>query len=69
LYDEKISFDEIAMFDPIDSIDLLNTKIHLEESPNFLLTKGDYKIYRKKSDKFFFNSFYMFGKSIINVIP
>jgi deoxyribodipyrimidine photolyase-related protein len=70
LYDEKIIFDNCAMFDPIDYTSLLKIpKIHIEESPNFLLTKDDYEKYRKKSDKFFFNSFYMFGKSILGVIP
>jgi deoxyribodipyrimidine photolyase-related protein len=59
------------MFDPIDNIDLLKIpkSVHLEESPNFLLTKKNYKKYREKTDKFFFNTFYMFGKSIINIIP
>jgi deoxyribodipyrimidine photolyase-related protein len=71
LYNEKISFNQCAMFDPIDQISLLKIpkSVHLEESPNFLLTKDDYEKYRKKTDKFFFNAFYMFGKSIINVIP
>jgi deoxyribodipyrimidine photolyase-related protein len=71
LYNEKITYKECSMFDPIDNINLLKIpkSVHLEESPNFLLTKENYKKYRKKTDKFFFNSFYMFGKSIINIIP
>jgi deoxyribodipyrimidine photolyase-related protein len=71
LYNEKISYHRCAMFDPIDNIDLLKIpkSVHLEESPNFLLTKKNYKKYREKTDKFFFNTFYMFGKSIINIIP
>lgn len=70
-YNEKISFKYCAMFDPIDNPSLLEipTYIQFEESPNFLLNKGHYEKYREKTDKFFFNAFYMFGKSMINVIP
>jgi deoxyribodipyrimidine photolyase-related protein len=71
LYNEKINFVNCAMFDPIDNISLLKIPktIYIEESPNFLLTKNDYEKYRIKTDKFFFNAFYMFGKSLIGVIP
>jgi deoxyribodipyrimidine photolyase-related protein len=61
-----------GMFDSVDNIKLLNLPSRpsiIEESPNFLLTKRDYSDYRDKTDKFFFNSFYTFGKKIINVIP
>lgn len=70
-YKEKIDFKQCAMFDPIDKLSLLKipSSVYLEESPNFLLTRENYETYRKKTDKFFFNAFYMFGKSIINVIP
>lgn len=70
-YTSNINFKNCAMFDPIDSIGLLKIpkSVTLEESPNFLLTKDHYKKYRERTDKFFFNSFYMYGKSIIKVIP
>jgi deoxyribodipyrimidine photolyase-related protein len=74
-YDEDVKKHlgkKYSMFDPIDDIKLLNLPFKpdiIEESPNFLLTKIDYAQYRKKTDKFFFNAFYMFGKKIINVIP
>ena len=50
---------DCLMFDPIEKLDL---GIDMLESPNFILTKEDYKEFRKKTDKFFFNSFYNFGK-------
>lgn len=54
-------------FDPIDKIKLPEGE--KLESPNFLLTTEDYTEYRKKTSKFFFNAFYMWGKKKINVIP
>jgi deoxyribodipyrimidine photolyase-related protein len=63
---------DYAMFDPVDDIKLLSLSRkpnHIEESPNFMLTLADYEGYRKKSDKFFFNAFYTYGKAIVNVIP
>ena len=57
-----------TMFDPIDIIKLPNKPIMLE-SPGFLLTKDHYQQYRKKTSKFFFNAFYMWGKKVLNVMP
>ena len=54
--------------DPLDNIKLSKTCTVIE-SPNFILNKDKYKEYRKKTDKFFFNSFYMWGKKQINVLP
>lgn len=70
-YDVKINFKNCAMFDPVDKLSLLKIpkSVQLKESPNFLLTKENYETYRNKTDKFFFNAFYMFGKSVIDVIP
>jgi deoxyribodipyrimidine photolyase-related protein len=78
----KVSYDQnindvitssYSMFDPIDDIKLLSLpaqKIsHIEESPNFLMAKVDYENYRNKTDKFFFNPFYMYGKKIVDIIP
>lgn len=71
---EYISFDakspklqNYIMFDPIDKIKVPG-KPNIIESPNFLLTKLQYDKYRSKTDKFFFNAFYMWGKKVINVI-
>jgi len=60
---------EFIMFDPIDKLKIIENASNILKSPNFLLTKNTYEIFRKKSDKFFFNSFYMNGKKIINIIP
>lgn len=69
-FNEIFDLINYSMFDPIDSLKLLKlTPSNVEKSPNFLLTKSNYQTYRDKTQKFFFNSFYMFGKSIINVIP
>jgi len=61
------SNEQLTIFDPIDKIDIPECSVI--ESPNFLLTKDDYAKYRKKTDKFFFNAFYMWGKKVIDVIP
>jgi deoxyribodipyrimidine photolyase-related protein len=58
----------VHMFDTIDKI-FKNKNIKFFESPNFLLTKNDYKQYRNKTDKFFFHFFYKWGKNKINIIP
>jgi deoxyribodipyrimidine photolyase-related protein len=56
------------IFDPIDTIKIPGTPKILE-SPNFLMTKLNYLEYRKKTKNFFFNSFYMWGKKVLDVIP
>ena len=60
---------DFVMFDPIDKIKIVDNAAQVLESPNFLLTTDNYLTLRKKSDKFFFNSFYMNGKKIIDIIP
>jgi len=67
-YNEKMILKNYNIFDPIDNIKLSKTCTVIE-SPNFILNKDKYKEYRKKTDKFFFNSFYMWGKKQINVLP
>ena len=57
----------VTMFDPINKLDI-NASI-LIESPNFLLTKKDYTEYRKKTDKFIFNNFYMWSKKKLDILP
>ena len=66
-YKNKLPKIKFNMFDPIDNLKLKAVEIY--ESPNFLLTKEDYEKMRKKSDKFFFNSFYESGKKINEMIP
>ena len=67
-FDEKLNIKDYKVFDPIDKIKLPN-KPEIVESPNFLLDKEIYKEYRKKTEKFFFNGFYMWGKKKIDVMP
>jgi deoxyribodipyrimidine photolyase-related protein len=55
------------IYDPIDKIDLPN-KATVLESPNFLIDKILTEKYRKKTDKFFFSSFYTFMKKELNIL-
>lgn len=57
------------IFDSIDKLKIMDKALKILESPNFLLSMDNFKELRKKSDKFFFNSFYMNGKKFINIIP
>jgi len=59
---------QYLMFHPIDKLKLPGKPNYLE-SPNFLLTLQNFEEFRKKSDKFFFNSFYMWGKEVVDIIP
>lgn len=56
------------MFDPIDKINGLKPRKILE-SPNFLLTRKQLEEYRDSTKVFFFNTFYMHVKDIIDIIP
>lgn len=67
-FNKKFNIKNYTLFDPIDKIGLPNNYL-LVESPNFLLNKKLYEQYRTKTKKFFFNSFYMWCKKQINVIP
>ena len=67
-YNEKFTIKTYTLFDPIDKIKLSEECIILE-SPNFLLNKELYEKYRNKTKNFFFNSFYMWSKKELNIIP
>lgn len=67
-FNEKFTHKEYFLFDPIDKIKLPG-KYKFLNSPNFLLTDEDIKKYNKKTDKFFFNSFYMWSKNNLNIYP
>ena len=67
-FNEKFDIPEYTLFDPIDNIELPNNYSFIE-SPNFLLTKEIYSEYRNKTDKFFFNYFYMWSKKRIDIMP
>jgi len=63
------------LYYPINKIEILglpNDKtiyIYEKDSPNLLLTNSIIEKYRKKTDKFFFNGFYMWAKKELNIIP
>ena len=58
---------EYTIYDPIDHL-VLSNKAKKIESPNFLISKELCDKYRKKTDKFFFNSFYTFMKDNLNIL-
>lgn len=69
-YNKKVpNIKDITYFDPIDKIKIKGGSKNMLESPNFLLTKENYEKYRKKTKKFMFNNFYMYGKKINDIIP
>jgi deoxyribodipyrimidine photolyase-related protein len=55
-------------FDPIDKIKLPPGGNKLE-SPNFLLSTELLQEYHEKTNSFFFNGFYMWAKSKLDIIP
>jgi len=61
------------MFDPINKLGTLKLSsyknIEILDSPNFLLNSELYTAYRKKTDKFFFNGFYMWSKKQLDILP
>ena len=67
-FNENPKLKQYYLFDPIDKIKLPG-KYTMIESPNFLLDKEIYQIYREKTKNFFFYFFYMWGKKKINVLP
>jgi deoxyribodipyrimidine photolyase-related protein len=67
-FNKKLDVNNYKLFDPVDKIELLN-KYEIINSPNFLLDDGLLDKYRKKTDKFFFNAFYMWSKKELDIIP
>lgn len=70
-YNKSVSFlnkKEYYMFDPIDRIKLPGRPT-MYDSPNFLLSSELCEKYRQKTDKFFFNAFYMYMKKELDIIP
>lgn len=61
--------DHYVMFDPIDRINFGINNLTIIESPNFLLSKHQYEMYRQKTKHFIFNNFYRWGKQELNIIP
>jgi deoxyribodipyrimidine photolyase-related protein len=69
-FNKKPNINNYQVFDPIDKIKLPNHHTILE-SPNFLLTKENYKEFNKqrKSKRVIFNNFYMWSKKRLNIHP
>lgn len=68
-YNKDVNINDYLIFDSIDKIKFKQKPKEIIESPNFLLNKEEYEIYRKKTKSFLFNNFYLYGKKINNIIP
>lgn len=65
---DKIKLDKnCIMFLSADEIKL--PKIDFIENPNFLVSQDLQKKYRAKTNKFFFNNFYIYCKKELNILP
>ena len=64
---------EYTIYYPINKLDILglpkNIKIYERYTPNLLLSIELINQYRQKTNKFFFNAFYMWSKKQLNIIP
>ena len=67
-FNEIFDIKEYKLFDPINKLKLPG-KYEILDSPNFLLGKELTEKYRKKTEKFFFNSFYMWCKNELDILP
>ena len=69
-FNKKPNINNYQVFDPIDKIKLPNHHTILE-SPNFLLTRENYKEFNKqrKSKKVIFNNFYLWSKKKLDIHP
>ncbi len=67
-FDKKPKEKKYHLFDPVDKLKL-SKSYTIVETPNFLLPKEELEKYKKKTKSFFFNSFYMHGKKVIDIIP
>lgn len=68
-FNDKPNLNGFIMFDPIDRIHLPKAPSEILETPNFLIKQEKYQEYRQKTKHFFFNSFYMWSKQQLNIIP
>lgn len=64
---------EYTIYYPINKLEILglpkNVTIYENPTPNLLLSLDLIKQYRKKTQKFFFNAFYMWSKKQLDIIP
>lgn len=66
IYD-KFELDDYCIFDPIDRIKLPG-KYTIIDTPNLILTRDEHATYRKKTNKFRFNDFYMYSKEAKGIL-
>ena len=68
-----VETEQYMLYYPINKQDILklprNTIIYDKDTPNLLLSREHINRYRDKTDKFFFNAFYMWSKKELNIIP
>jgi deoxyribodipyrimidine photolyase-related protein len=64
-FHETFKYKKYSSFDPVSKGITKNSF----ETPNFLLTKDDYKEYRDKTESFFFHNFYNWSKKRLDIIP
>jgi len=61
------------MYNPLNKSNILGLPKHItiveKPSPNLLLSHSLLNEYRKKTNKFFFNAFYMWSKRKLGIIP
>jgi deoxyribodipyrimidine photolyase-related protein len=69
-FNNKFTFNNYYLFDPIDKIKVPNHHTIIE-SPNFLLTKEHYNEFneQRKSKRVIFNNFYMWSKKRLDIHP
>jgi deoxyribodipyrimidine photolyase-related protein len=62
---------EYTLYDPLNKLEILGlpSQTNIISSPNLLLTLDQYEEYSQKTDKFFFNAFYMWSKTKLDIIP
>lgn len=60
-----------TLYNPLNKPEILNLPQHytIIDTPNLLLNNEYIQQYRKKTNKFFFNAFYMWSKKKLGIIP
>lgn len=75
-FNKQLVLDNFMLFNPLNKLTTLNKsttfkirKKNIIESPNMLMSSKLMQKYRAKTDKFFFNAFYIWSKNELNIIP
>lgn len=72
-YNKNIHNEDYIIYNPLNKLDVLKlplkTKVNDISTPNLMLSISDLKEYCEKTDKYFFNAFYMWSKKKLNIIP